>query len=153
MKEIPLTRGLVALVDDKDFDALMKHGWFANGKENAFYAMRRDGVKKITMHRVIMQASPREHVDHINGNTLDNRRCNLRICTHALNLANVGKRRTACTSQFRGVRLVPQGWRADICIRGKRSFLGIYKDEKEAAAAWNKAAAEGWGSYARLNPV
>lgn len=152
-KELELTRGLKAIVDDDVFEWASRDLWFAVGHvDSYFYASRRIGRRKVYLHRIITEATPREVVDHVSGDTLDNRRCNLRVCTQALNLANQKKR--PGSSRYRGVRKGAGGkWRADICIRGVRTFLGHYATEEEAAIAWNQAALVGWGSFARLNEV
>jgi len=90
MKEMELTKGKVALVDDKDFEWLSQWKWsiFSIG-----YAGRTEVYKTIYMHRVIANAPKGFVIDHLNGNIRDNRRCNLRICTHAENLHNNRRKR------------------------------------------------------------
>jgi hypothetical protein len=93
--------------------------------------------------------------DHINGDGLDNRRQNLRSCTHAQNFWNAQKQRQTCTSPYKGVtrrrnaRLAP--WQAAIRIDGKSHYLGSFPSEWEAAMAYNQAATEYFGAFARLN--
>jgi hypothetical protein len=94
MKKIPLTQGYFAIVDDSDFDMLNRVKWHANKGHNTFYAQRsvlqENGKwKNVQMHRVILGVhDPKIQVDHINGDGLDNRRCNLRSCTRSENMQN-----------------------------------------------------------------
>lgn len=157
MKQIKLSRGLVALVDDKDYDRLSEYSWNATVCSNgAVYAARtvRLGAKKknIRMHRVILGiVSPKVEVDHKDGNTLNNQRRNLRLCSHKQNMANMKKRRTRSTSQFKGVSLHKHSglWRATI----RFTHLGYFKTEKEAAQAYNSAAGHVFGVHARVNVI
>jgi hypothetical protein len=94
MKEIQLTQGRVALVDNEDYDFVMSFGkWGIEKRKNTMYATRKiliDGrMKRVYMHSIIMQANGAQ-VDHKFGDGLDNRKANLRICTHAQNQMNRG---------------------------------------------------------------
>lgn len=106
------------------------------------------------MHRYIMQPPRGFVVDHINGDKLDNRRENLRVCLQAHNTANQKPQQNR-TSEYKGVtRDVSRGlWRAQIKYRGKVKFLGRYSDECDAALAYNRAAALLFGKYARPNEL
>ena len=97
MKHIPLTQGKVAIVDDKDYEYLNQWKWYAHKKGNTYYARRSinyklNGKKKtrtIQMHNIVLSKTDvSKEIDHKNHNGLDNRLSNLRICTHAQNLAN-----------------------------------------------------------------
>lgn len=111
------------------------------------------------MHRLILGLeayNSKNPVDHINGNGLDNRRCNIRISTNSQNQAN----RSAGVNNtigFKGVRLAKgyksKPWRADIKLNGKRKFLGYYSTPKEAAYAYNKASETIFGEFSRLNRI
>lgn len=96
-------------------------------------------------------------MDHKNGNPLDNRSCNLRIVTPSQNGANRGaaRGRTGRTSQYKGVSwaTTKNKWLVNIHVDGRTRYLGRYGDEKEAARAYNRAAVEAWGEFARLNDV
>src|SRR3990167_5692086 len=135
MKEIPLTKGKIALVDDEDFEWLSVYSWQFHNKG---YANRIEGWKKgnrhhILMHRQIMQPPNGLVVDHINGNRLDNRRSNLRICEYWQN----GKNRIDAKphqSKYRGVYLINGRWQAILQVN-----LGLYRTEEEAAIAHQKA--------------
>lgn len=106
-----------------------------------------------SLHRLLTQAPPGMVVDHINGDRLDNRLCNLRVCTQAQNLAN-GRSHRDSASKYRGVSWRPKesSWRAQISVGGQRSrFLGQWATEEDAALAYDQAAREQYGKYARLN--
>lgn len=154
MREIPLTQGKVAIVDDDDFEELNKFKWYANanGFKGRVYAVR-SSKKRIRMHRQIMGFPERMDIDHINGNTLDNRKSNLRIATRSQNLMNsgVGARNT---SGYKGVS--PSGrpsapFLAQVVVMQKAKNLGRFRSAEEAARAYDKAAKELFGEFARLN--
>ena len=151
-KEIQLTRGMVALVDDEDFVYLSKHNWYAHrGRDSKdFYAVRSN--RCIRMHREIMNAKSGQFVDHRNGNTLDNRRSNLRFCTPSQSQMNRGIPPNN-TSGYRGVfRDKRSGkWRAAIKINYKQIRLGNFIIKEDAARAYDTAAKKYHGEFARLN--
>lgn len=155
MKEIPLTKGKVALVDEEDYEKLIKYKWHAiNGK----YAARSvwDGLNKkktmVLMHREVLGNPEGLDVDHINLNTFDNRKVNLRAITHQHNCFN--RPGLEGHSRFKGVIKSAKGkWAARISISGKGINLGSYKTEEDAARAYNVAALKYVGETAMLNPV
>lgn len=108
---------------------------------------------RITMHGLIMKPQPGQSVDHIDGNGLNNRRSNLRIVTHKQNMWN--QRGHGGGSEFKGVsfRNDTGVWRAHITVDGKRKWLGTFASEVDAARAYNAAAREAFGEYAKLNDV
>jgi len=154
-REIELSKGLVALVDDQDYGWLMTGGkWHARGCSHP-YAVRTKWVGKRshaeTMHRLILPTDGQ--VDHINGDTLDNRRANLREATPSQNAQN-RRRRADSRHTFKGVgrSVVPHlPWLAAITVAGKARHLGVFETEIEAARAYYLAAAELFGEFARLN--
>src|SRR3972149_1771950 len=134
MREITLTRGYVALVDDDDFSSLSTFKWFAKqNRDLAVYAARSVGSRTIWMHRIIMDAPTGILVDHINGNGLDNRRSNLRLATHRENCQNRRQRRDSA-SRFKGVTFQNGHWRMSIKVDGKYTFRE-FLTESEAARA------------------
>lgn len=158
MKEIMLTRGKVALVDDKDYEYLNQWRWeyFINKRTNQEYAIRRiynnDIRTTIWMHREIMQTSKEFEVDHRDGNGLNNQKDNLRNCTHHQNRMN-NKLQTNNTSGYTGVYWSEhhQKWFACIKLNGKKIGAGYYSIKEEAAIARDKLAKQYFGDFARLN--
>lgn len=147
-KLIPLSKGLHAIVDNDDYEWLNQWKWCVNGRG---YVTRTTPDRKfILIHRIIMNASNGIQVDHINGNKLDNRHENLRFATQAQNNSNVGKHRGL--SRFKGVYPQPSGnFVAKITVRGKVHHLGTFRNEAEAARAYDEQALLHFGEYARLN--
>ena len=151
-KSITLTQGKSVLVDDEDFEKLNQHKWYYHQG----YAFRKAGPRifqvSIFMHREIMQTPDGMETDHINGDSLDNRRENLRICTHAENLRN-RKMNSGNKSGYKGVYWFSQRgkWRAAITLNGKNVHLGLFTDPADAAKAYDKAAQEHFGEFARTN--
>ena len=157
MKEVPLTQGQVALVDDEDFERLSDHKWCAqwHPRRQLFVAVRstpRPNRMTILMARQVMNAPPGMEVDHRDHNTLNNQRGNLRICTVSQNQGNA-RNRAGCSSQFKGVcwDRQKQKWLARIRKNYKLHHLGRFNDETEAARAYNQAAVEMFGEFAHLN--
>ena len=150
MKTINLTRGMVAIVDDQDYEWLSQFKWYYCP---VGYAARRQNGKHIYMHRLIAGAKPGEYVDHINRNKLDNRRSNLRICTRQQNQHNQGPRRG--TSRYKGVsyRKDTGKYSAQIHFNGKKISLGSFATEDEAALAYNEAARKYHGEFAYQNKI
>lgn len=148
MKEIFLTQNKVAIVDDEDYAELSKHKWLACQKQDRWYAKRTS--KSIYMHRVIM-GNPAQEVDHISGDGLDNRRCNLRLANRSQQLCNTRLRRDN-KSGVKGVDwFKPKGkWRARVKIYGKEIHLGYFKNIQDAVEARLKAAREIHGEFARV---
>lgn len=152
VREIPLTRGLVAIVDAADYSAMVVCRWHADQTApGRFYATRKVGsTAQSRMHREIAGARDGEHVDHINGNTLDNRRANLRVCTAGQNVLNARRRRDAPTP-YKGVQRVRGKFVARIAVGGKRHNLGVFVEAIDAARAYDAAARIHHGEFARLN--
>ena len=146
MREIPVTQGRVALVDSEDYPLVAGRKWSCSSGA----AMRYECGVPTYMARLIMDAPDGIEIDHINGDRLDNRRCNLRLCTHRQNLRN-RKRQDNGSSRYKGVHKSAGKWRAMIGYDGKLYHLGYFADEEEAARAYNAAATEHFGEFARLN--
>ena len=166
MKKIKLTQDQWALVDDEDYEMLTEHKWYANRDKDKFYVMRNSPTdsngkqKTIFMHREITNAPKGKVVDHINGNPLDNRRENLRVCTNQENTMNRRKHRNN-KSGYKGVCYMKKKkymisehskpWLAQIGHNQKNIFLGMYKAKEEAARAYDRKAVELFGEFAVLN--
>jgi hypothetical protein len=152
MKRIPLTRGLFAQVDDEDYEELSRTKWSllvsgSGGKYGTNFAL---GL----LHRHIMGAPEGSVVDHRNGDGLDCRRENMRICSSAENSRN-RKRRVDCSSGFKGVCYRPRlgRWVAEIHAHGHRHYLGVFSTPEGAAAAYDAKAIELHGEFAKTNEV
>ena len=156
--EIPLSMGLVALIDDEDEDNVRRHKWHAvcTPTNRTCYAVANihDGVtfRTVQMHRFIMSPPDDMQVDHINGEGLDNRRGNMRNVTRAQNQWN-RKPPPGSTSCYKGVswRTRSGKWIARIARDGQEIRIGAYDDEETAARAYDAKAVELFGEYARLN--
>lgn len=154
MKEIELTQNKVTLVDEEDFTLLSHHKWYAAKRGYGYYAQRTVKRKTVQMHRVVLNAAKGEQVDHINRNTLDNRRCNLRIASHSQNEWNRGKQKNN-RSGYKGVIYSERDkiFTARIRIYSKLIHLGTFKDKKDAARAYNEAAKRHHGEFAYVNKI
>lgn len=151
--EIPLTRGKTALVDAEDYEALSSHKWFCSARGYAVRTVSVNGRNKtLRMHSVLVATPEGMEVDHINGDRLDNRRCNLRLATHAQNVRNAGMRKDN-TSGFKGVCYYPltKRWTSQINVRGRRKRLGYFSTPEEAHAAYCVAALQHHGEFARTS--
>ena len=154
VKEIPLTKGQVALVDDEDFEWLSQHVWIVKRSDRGYLYARTSTTKGgIYMHRLLLNAPEGMQVDHINHNGLDNRRQNMRLCTNSQNSYNSLAHRKPKTSHFKGVcwHKSTQKWLAQIGIDWKRLHLGIFDSEEDAAKAYDAKAIELFGEFALLN--
>ena len=147
------------IVDDDIYEKYGKYSWYAHkGKGEKLY-VRWDttikGVKtKFILHRVIMDAPKGMLVDHIDGDTMNNLRSNLRICTQVENMRNQKKHINA-TSQYKGVSLcrATGKWVAQIRIDKKNIHLGTFAYEYQASLAYNNAAKKHFKEFALTNEL
>lgn len=159
MKLIPLTQGRAAIVDDTDYFALRVYSWCYKRCGTSQYAARgtkNNGIQKtILMHRMILNAPDGIEVDHINGNGLDNRRCNLRLASSSQNHFNQRKQQRQTSSQYKGVYWHQRDkvWMSRIQAFGSDHYIGSFSSEREAALAYNIAAIKYHGEYANLNII
>ena len=155
MKEIELTQGKFAQIDDSDFKYLNQFKWYALKNRNTYYAQRTQTINgkecAIKMHRIIMKTPSKLEVDHKDHNGLNCQRHNMRNCTFTQNRKN---RKSWGKSKYLGVSFdsnhIPF---ARIRINGKLIRLGSFLLEQDAAIAYNKAALNYHGEYANLNIV
>jgi hypothetical protein len=157
-KEVQLTKGYVALVDDEDYELVCRHTWRAQVKKSGnVYAVTH--IRKLngrqttlSMHRLIMGITePGIQVDHVNGIGRDNRSSNMRACTNAENCQNKGAQKSN-TSGVKGVSWYKRDkkWQAFIGANGKGMHLGCFNTKDDAAAAYQAAAVKYHGEFARF---
>ncbi|MFA5934997.1 MAG: AP2 domain-containing protein [Candidatus Paceibacterota bacterium] len=153
MKEILLTQGKVALVDDEDFKRLNRYKWYAAKMGDTFYALRAIIVnKKQIIHRMHWSIMKGKGVDHIYHNGLDNQKDNLRFCTKSQNGMNRKPNRNS-KSPYKGAQWdkVQNKWRCAIVVNKKSIYLGVYVNDIDAAKAYDKAAKKYFGEFAYIN--
>lgn len=154
-KEIPLTKGKVAIVDKDDYEELSRFKWYYTESGYAARDARntdRTSGKVIYMHKYIMPS--KYQTDHVNRDSLDNRKSNLRIATNADNTANRG-RQSNNTSGYKGVSWskVSKKWAIEIGYNNKRYRLGLMEDKEDAARLYNFWASDIHGEFANLNEI
>jgi len=149
MREIPLTQGYIAIVDDEDYARVLTVGsWQADVDPHSVYAV----CSRIKMHRFIAGVTaPSIEVDHRDGNGLNNQKYNLRVCTKRQNAQN--RKAIRGKSQYKGVtwHVARQEWRANIRVNGKQKHLGAFSDERSAALAYDSAARLYFGEFSHCN--
>lgn len=155
-REIPLAKGLVALVSPEDFTLVSAFKWHMSRGGNRYYVVRSaikpDGKRYAQgLHRLLLNAPDGRVVDHISGDSLDNRRSNLRLCSNAENIRNQARRVSSKTSCFKGVSYNNKGWRAKITHNGNKIALGTFDDEERAARQYDRMARVLFGHFARTN--
>lgn len=150
------------IIDIEDIGKYQAGSWmiWGSARHHTLYVVHRNNnVKTVDgygrFHRLIVSAPPHLVVDHINGNGLDNRKCNLRLTTQAGNNKNSSKRRNAKTSTYKGVHFDKRSssWKTQIQKDGKRMAIGTFDTELEAVHAYNAAAEKYHGEYAKLNKI
>jgi hypothetical protein len=151
-KQIQLTKGFVALVDDADYEWLSRQKWQASWNGGNWYAVKTDVIGTMYMHRAIANAPSGSVVDHVDGNTLNNQRCNLRTCSQSENMQNRGKTKTN-TSGYKGVtwHRNRNKFLAQIKVNNKNIYLGYFKSAEDAARAYDEAAKKHHGAFAYYN--
>ncbi len=148
---------LKAIVDNKDYNFLNQYHWHVRKSRNTFYVwclISKQPRRYIEMQRLVLGNPKGLHVDHKNGNCLDNRRHNLRKCTQAQNNRN----KVVSSNNKIGIKGVWQQknsakYRAKIEVNGRVIHLGYFDKPKQAALAYNQAAVKYHGEFARLNPM
>lgn len=151
--EVPLTQGFVAIIDAEDAGRVLSLKWCARRTSNTVYAHRgayHNGKRSSqSLHQFITGFAL---TDHINGDGLDNRRCNLREATVSQNGHNRRRDRDSA-SGFKGVSWHARSGKWQVLIRanGPQRFLGYYATAEEGARAYDAAARELHGDFAALN--
>jgi len=148
-----------AKVDPADYKRLRGYEWLAKKGRKSFYALRRvptgkAGKEKLVyMHQEVIEVADGMVVDHINHDGMDNREANLRPATYSQNLYNRKKRSGATQSKYKGIywRKKNRKWQAQITFERKRICLGYFRNEIEAARAYDRAAMKYHGEFASLN--
>jgi hypothetical protein len=152
-REIPLTRGRVALVDAADFEMLSHWNWHVSVGGYAVTTIWGHDRRRqdIFMHRFLMLPEPEQIVHHVNGLGADNRRNNLRVCSASQNMQVRGKYRGA--SVYKGVHWAVDRnrWRVCISLSGRNISVGTFRDEIDAALAYDRSAIEHFGRFATTN--
>lgn len=147
---IPLTDGEFALIDESDYKRVAAHVWLASSPVGGLrYPTAKIGGSPVKLHVFLLGG----RADHVNGDSLNNRRSNIRLATQLQNSWN-RRRPTNNTSGYKGVTTFKRGprpWHAKIGVRGKRYHLGLFATPEEAAVAYDVAAKEHFGVFARLN--
>ena len=158
MKEISVGKGMVALVDDEDFERINNHKWHAQRDRNTYYAVRVIRIngrrRPIKMHKevlgIALGSGPK--VDHRNRNGLDNQKANLRAATSSENGSN-SKRSLRNTSGFRGVcwNKRSKKWQAAIRVNKSDIYIGVFSRKEAAAKAYDEFARRYHGEFATTN--
>lgn len=151
---LSLSRGLFATVDSTVSEDIWGVKWSAYEKRpGRIYAFRSvNGTHEKLHHAVLGTRQEDTEIDHINGDTLDTRRQNLRCCKHSQNGRNLAKWSSPTSSKYKGVSRRPDGsWRAYIVFEGKQKHLGLFENETDAALAYNTAAKKMFGEFYRFN--
>ena len=152
-KAIKLTQNKWAMVDREDYEEVNKHRWHISGGANTNYTATRINRKKIRMHRLVMNPKKGECIDHVNGNGLDNRKENLRICSHMENNRAIPKTKNKTSSKYKGVTADKRygRWIVQITHNYKKITLGGFNTEEEAGRVYDKLALKHHGEFASLN--
>ncbi len=162
VKYINIGQGLQTIVDDVDYEWASKMKWRLDKNPSirnkyairTVHAPRKDGKrgasKTIRLHRLVIKCPPELFVDHINGDTLDNRKENLRLCTQRQNNCN---RESYGQYTFKGIKKDGRGWTAAISVNNKAIYLGYFTNSYDAAVAYNTAAIKYNGEFARVNKL
>lgn len=147
--------GTSFIIDASDFTEVSQHNWFEERNGYPSYNTSRkspEGRRRVTLHRFLMKPQVGVDIDHISGDRLDNRRCNLRVCSHQENMFNQ-KTRNTNSSGFNGVSFQKSAgkYAAYINQNEKKYHLGLFDTAEEAAAVRDKAAAKLYREFARFN--
>lgn len=156
---LKLTQEKFAIVDFEDYEIVNQYNWHAVKCNTKWYAVAWINKMNMKLHRFILKLPKAKNnleliVDHKNGNGLDNRKCNLRICNHQQNIMHMEKQKNK-SSQFKGVswHKIRKKFVARIRINGKLKYLGQFENENQAAFVYNNMAEKYFGEFAVLNNI
>jgi hypothetical protein len=151
VRYIPLTKGRYAIIDAADYERASEHKWCASCSGCRIYAYCHMNGKTVALHRFLTNAPKGMVVDHIDGNTLNDRRSNLRVCTQQQNLYN--SRPKGKSSHFKGIcwDKGKRRWVVYVRYEGRNIYVGRFRSEINAARAYDRKAYECFGQYAYLN--
>lgn len=144
--------GKTLLMDKEDHAKLSRYSMSLKSGKYPYASIRIRGKYRL-LHRVIMKARKGKLVDHINHDTLDNRKANLRLCTRSQNMWN--RKRTFGNSKYKGVywSKIYQQWVTQVCLKNKRVYVERFETERAAARAYNEQATKYFGEFACLNQI
>jgi hypothetical protein len=155
MKTLQLTQGMVAIIDDSDYEAVSQFSWRVQRNKNTFYAMRHvyaNGKRTSQyLHRYLLNPSNGIEVDHEDGNGLNNVRLNLRLATDTQQSHNQRRRPSIKVNRYKGVSRTHGRYQARIQVGKQRIGLGCFPTDVAAAQAYDRAALIHFGEYASLN--
>ncbi len=146
-KTILCARGEKVTVDAEDFSILNGYKWSTNNRGYVYGVVN---GSRFAIHRLIVNCPSKKQVDHINGDRLDNRKQNLRICTNSQNHQNKPKTKRN-TSGYKGIRFKRGRWHAHITLNRKQKHLGAFDHKMEAVHAYDAAAKKYFGEFALTN--
>jgi len=153
------SNGYEVIVDAEDYKKVTTHKWFAYCKNNIVLRVQRSNstnTSTLAIHRFILNIKTKKHIDHVNRNVLDNRKYNLREATPSENMMNRAKLKSK-SSSYKGVSFYRNStgplWTARIQFNKKSVFLGFFKNENDAARAYNIAATKHHKEFAFLNII
>lgn len=148
--QVPLSKGFFAHVDFDKAEQVFDHEWSLRRCGSNHYAVTRIDKSIVYLHRFLLSPEKNQEVDHVDGDGLNNRISNLRLCTKQQNLLNRKKQKNN-TSGYKGVSKSGNKWDVRISVNKKSIFVGLFDDLIEAAKAYNCAAIKYHGKFARLN--
>ena len=151
---IPLANGQFAIIDAQDVEKVQSKKWLvATRGDVVCYVWSQGNRQVVKLHRLILDAPTGMSVDHKNHNRLDNRRCNIRVCTQSQNGANMRAWSKPKASSYKGVTFHAGKWEAFVKKNRVRTYLGRFTSEIEAALAYNAAAIQLHGEFAHINHI